>query len=135
MTYAATRHHHITERHKIIFASVSMNAHGSSFIGGSAKLATVVDPSTYLADAIDMPLHLNVTARARAYANPADISTSPSATDDEYKADQPTDTRPGYSSMDDQPRDMEEDPITTYGANSHPKHPPRSNPMATCALP
>jgi hypothetical protein len=29
-----TRHHHITERHEIISVSVTMNAHGSSFIGG-----------------------------------------------------------------------------------------------------
>jgi hypothetical protein len=35
-----TRHHHITERHKLVFSSVTPKTHGSSLIGGSAKLVT-----------------------------------------------------------------------------------------------
>jgi hypothetical protein len=45
----SSRHYHITERHKIVFASVSLNVHGSSLLGGSAKLTTFVYRSTYLA--------------------------------------------------------------------------------------
>jgi hypothetical protein len=43
-----TRHHHISDRHKIVFASVTLNAHGSSLIGRSAKLLTPVDRSPYM---------------------------------------------------------------------------------------
>jgi hypothetical protein len=47
------RHRHITERHKIIFASVILNAHCSSIIGGSAKIFIPVDRSAYLAPATE----------------------------------------------------------------------------------
>jgi hypothetical protein len=33
-----SRHYHITQRHSIIVASVTLNAHGSSLVGGSTKL-------------------------------------------------------------------------------------------------
>jgi hypothetical protein len=73
-----TRHHHITERHYyIVFASVTLNAQGSSLIGGSAKLATPVDRSSYLAHAIDKFIRQHSTARARPEMNPADSSTHP----------------------------------------------------------
>jgi hypothetical protein len=74
-----------------------MNAHGSSLLGGSATLTTLVDRSTYLAKPIDKLLSLQITARARPYANPTDNSTSPQATDKGDKADQPTDTRRGIT--------------------------------------
>jgi hypothetical protein len=65
------RHLHITERHKIIFTFVTLNAHGSSLIiGSSAKLVTPVDRSTYLTQAIDKLLRLHATARSRANAHP-----------------------------------------------------------------
>jgi hypothetical protein len=54
-----TRHHHITKRHKSIFATVAFSPHGASLIGGSAKLlATPVDRSSNLARAIDKLLRL-----------------------------------------------------------------------------
>jgi hypothetical protein len=104
----------------MIFASVSLNAHGSSLVGGSVKLSTFVDRSTYLAEAISRLLRLQFTARARAYVNPTDSSPSPRATDDGDNLDQPTITCPGDNNPDGQPMDMEEDPATTGGP--HPQH-------------
>jgi hypothetical protein len=120
------RHHHTTKRYKIVFSSVTMNAHGSNLIGGSAKLATPKERSTYHVEAIVRLLRLQVTAQARVYTNPPDKSTSLRATDDGDNAYQPTATRAGDSNLDDQGMDMEEDPATTDGPNPHHKN-PRSN--------
>jgi hypothetical protein len=76
-----------------------MNAYGSSFLGGSAKLTTHVERSTYLAEATDRLLRLHTTGRARHYANPTDNSTSTHAIDNEDNADQPTDIRPGKTTL------------------------------------
>jgi hypothetical protein len=81
------RNHHIKERHNIMFASVSLNAHGSSLMRGSAKLTTPMKRWTYLSEAIDRLRRIHVTTRALAYANPAETSTSPRATEDDDNAD------------------------------------------------
>jgi hypothetical protein len=53
-----THHNHIADRHKITFDSVTLHAHGSSLLGGSAKIYTHVDCSSYLARAIDKLVRL-----------------------------------------------------------------------------
>jgi hypothetical protein len=118
-----TRHHHIMERHKIIFVSVSLNAHGSSLLTCSAKLTTHVKRSTYPAEATDTFLRLHITARARPNDNPTYSSTSPHATNEDDNTDQPTDTHPGNNSPDDQPMHIKEDPGTTRARNPRPKNP------------
>jgi hypothetical protein len=100
-----------------------MNVHGSSFIGSSASLAIHVERSTYLVEVIYKLLRLQFIARARAYTNPLDSSTSPLATDDGDNDDHPIATRLGDSNPDDQPMDMEEHPATTDGPNPHYKNP------------
>jgi hypothetical protein len=67
-----TRHHHIIERRKIIFATVALYAHGASPIGGSTKLATPVDRSSYLARAYDKLFRLTTSPR-----NQPDVRTTP----------------------------------------------------------
>jgi hypothetical protein len=52
-----------------------MNAQGSSLIGGSAKLLTPVDLSSYLARATDKLLRLHTSSRAHNDANPAHSTT------------------------------------------------------------
>jgi hypothetical protein len=103
------RHHHITDRHMIFFASMTLNAHGWGLIGGSAKLVTTVDRSTNLSQAIDKLLRLRATARSRANAYPTDTSTFPYAYEEDGTADLPTETRPGDKTLEDQTMDMEED--------------------------
>jgi hypothetical protein len=76
-------HHHIIERHKIILATVARYAHGASIIAGSAKLATPVDRSSYLARAISAsysaPKLHPVTDRTR------NVRTTPSTWDYETR--------------------------------------------------
>jgi hypothetical protein len=76
----------------IIFASITVNAHGSSLIGGSAKLITAVDRSTYLFQVIDKMLHLHDTDLSRANAHPTDSSTFPRSFEEDDAADLPTET-------------------------------------------
>jgi hypothetical protein len=51
------------------------HAHGSSLLGGSAKLFTSVDRSSYLARAIDMLLRLRSPTHPSPEMNPADSTT------------------------------------------------------------
>jgi hypothetical protein len=116
-------HHHITKRHKIILAPVSMNAHGSSLLGGSANLTASVNHSIYLAEDADRLLCLHITTRAKPSEYPTNNYASPHATAEGDNADQPTGTRPGNSYPNDQPMDMEVDPTPNEDRNPHPKNP------------
>jgi recombination DNA repair RAD52 pathway protein len=112
----------MTDRHKIVFATVSVNGHGSSLLRGLFRLNTSVDRSTYLAEVADKFLRLQLPNRARHSDNPTNSSTSPHATAEGDDADQPRDTHPGNNYADDQPIDMEEDPAVTEDRNPHPKN-------------
>jgi hypothetical protein len=70
-----TRHRHITERHKIIFASVGLYAHGASLLGRSDKIITPVDRSSYLGRAAYMLLRLQTSTRRSLDVTHEDIST------------------------------------------------------------
>jgi hypothetical protein len=72
-----TRHNHIVDRHKISFASVTLHAHGSSLLGGSAKLFTHIDRSSYLARALDMLLRLRSATHPDPETDPTVNSTQP----------------------------------------------------------
>jgi hypothetical protein len=56
-------HHHIIERHNIIFATVALFAQGASLIVGSTKLVTPADRSFYLARAIGKLVRLQNSSR------------------------------------------------------------------------
>jgi hypothetical protein len=72
-----TRHHHIPERHKIIFVSVALYAHGASLLDSSAKIITPADSSSYLARATDMLLRLHTSTSHRTDATHEANSTQP----------------------------------------------------------
>jgi hypothetical protein len=85
-----TRHHHFTQRHKIIFATIALFAHGASLIGGSAKLATPIDRSSYLARPIDKLLRVLTSSRNRPGTQRADSTSQPNdSTDANDTTDQP----------------------------------------------
>jgi hypothetical protein len=96
------RHYHITERHKIIFAYVTLNAHGPSLIGGSAKLVTPVDRSSCLSQAIDKSMRLQASARLRANTHPTDNSPLIKASEEDDTNDLSTETHPGDKNMEEQ---------------------------------
>jgi hypothetical protein len=64
-------------RRDITLSSVTLTAHGSSLIGGSAKLTTPVDRSSYLARAIYKLLRPHSTTRARPEISLTDSSAHP----------------------------------------------------------
>jgi hypothetical protein len=72
-----THHHHIIERHKNIFATVALDAHGGSLLGGLAKVATLVDRSSYLARAIDKLLLPHTSSRNQPETQRADNTSRP----------------------------------------------------------
>jgi hypothetical protein len=70
-----SHHHHITGRLNLMFVSVTMNAHGSSLIGGSAKLIIPGDRSSYPARATNKLLGLRNSSGAHPEAIQADHTT------------------------------------------------------------
>jgi hypothetical protein len=108
------RHHHITERQKLIFVVVAIYAHGASLLGGSAKINTPVDRSSYLAHAINMLLRLHTSARNRIDAPQEDNTTQPSDNADASNTAERIDHLPAtIEQLTEHPKAMEEDTLLT----------------------
>jgi hypothetical protein len=102
------------KRHKIIFATVALYAHGASLICGSAKITTSVDRSSYLSRSIDMLLRLQTSARNRTNPPHEDNTTQPKyGTNAADIADRPHHLPATTKKLNDHPTAMEEDTLPT----------------------